>query len=549
MADGDGPIRPRPPTPGQPIPRLWKAEPEPEVEKPARDRRSRRLREQEEKDAKAETPKSKPKAKKSPDRKPSKGKGTLVEETPELDTYEARQRARLLIGGLIVAVALIAAISVYNSIPKSTIDETGVVDEGTGAGTVPTVSPVAPSKLEQEAKNLLGTARDLAKKGHTKEATATLQRVIKAYPKTAAAAAAKQAMDRPGRNLPMFVDEEMVVATPVAKARPGRAEVVNAVDADPTVVSAGTPGDATLHLNPNPAEAPIAKAATASKPLPPGFRMEADSGLHASGWPYQVVSDRDGAVMMLVPAGIYTQGRDDGTPDESPSHKVKLSVFYVDQHEVTIRQYELYLKETGRRHVPARLATKDDPASPNRSDEAPATNITALEAKAYCEWAGKRLPTEAQWEAAARSTDGRPYPWGFSDPVWSRPRAPRQIDPVGSYPLDQSACGALDLAGNAWEWTQDWFDPRYYPQFKGQTAENPTGPLVSRSKPAQVVVKGGSKQWAVAWREGLKPETKLPYVGFRGVLPLEPTTTVVTPNPATPTGRTPPANRGGIVPF
>jgi len=558
MSDGDEPLRPRPHVPGKPLPRTWKSEPEPEPEedRPATKRKSRQALEKEEKEQ-AEKPQAKGtqrKSSKGPDG--AKSKSVLLEETPGLDTYQSRKRARLLLGGLIAATTLVGLVFLYRSFQRPTIDDEGVIDEGSAAVDSPGRLPPGPDSFEAEAKNLLATARQLAKNGKTKEATVILQRLVKSYPKTAAAVAAKEAIDRPAQNLPMFVDEEMVVASATTKARPSGAPSVSAIDAGAAVVSPDMSGNATLQLNPNPAEAPRApsdrteaKPAVPARSLPAGFRIEPESGVHASGWPYQIVSDRDGSVMVLVPAATFIQGRDDGPPDEGPAHKVKLGAFYIDQHEATIRQYDLYLKETGRRRVPARTATKDEPAAPRRTDDDPATNITALEAKAYCEWAGKQLPTEAQWEAAARSTDGRLHPWGSSDPVWSRPRTPRQIDPVGSYPLDQSPYGALDLSGNAWEWTRDWFDSKYYQQFKGQTVENPTGPLTSRARPPQVVVKGGSKSWGVAWREGLKVETKLPYVGFRGVLPLEASTAAAPTQPSPPPGTTPPPNAGGIVPF
>ncbi len=567
MADGDEPIRPRPPVPtkpGQPLPRLWKTEPDPEPEddKPATDRRSRTAREKAEK-AEAEKPKakSKAKAKREPERKaskgagPSKGKGVLLEETPELDTYESRQRVRLLVGGLIAAVALLTGFYLLRSLNGPSISDEEIVDLGPVApDSIAVAAHLTPDKLEQEARVLLDNARTLAKNGKIKESTVILQRIGTSYPKSATAALAKAALDRPARNLPLFLDEEVIVATTTAPKAKTAPTIVNAVDPNATIVAPGSAGNATVHLNPNPAEAPRAssesvagKAAVAARPLPAGFRMEAESGVHGSGWPYQIVSDRDGAVMVLVPAGTFTQGRDEGSPDEAPAHKVKLGAFYVDQHEVTIRQYDLYLKETGRRRGPPR---KEASAPATRGEEDPVTHVTSLDAKAYCEWAGKRLPTEAQWEAAARSTDGRLFPWGGSEPVWSRPRLPRQIDPIGSYPLDQSPYGGLDFAGNAWEWTQDWFDSKYYQQLKGVVTENPTGPASSRARPAMVVVKGGSKNWTIPWREGLKVDAKLPYVGFRGVLPLEQTADgVIAPPPANGQPKAPTPASNGIVPF
>jgi formylglycine-generating enzyme required for sulfatase activity len=329
--------------------------------------------------------------------------------------------------------------------------------------------------------------------------------------------------------------------------------------AAPPRVGPGATADANGVLPPNPAEpgraAPVppatsnAPATVAARPLPAGFHVRTEAGIHASGWPNQVVSDRDGATMVLIPAGTYIQGRDDGMPEEAPEHKVALAAYYIDQHEVTVRQFKLHLKETGGKPLPARTSAKGEANPSVDDDEFPVMNITAREALAYCDWAGKRLPTEAQWEAAARTPDGRPYPWGANPPVWSRPRTPRQIDPVMSFPLDQSPYGVFDLAGNAWEYTKDFYDPRYYQQFRGQVADNPTGPTSSRSRPPQVVVKGTSKSWLVSGREGLKVDGRFPYVGFRGVLPVEGTTSAPTSPANAPGGGTPPATPGGIVPF
>ena len=230
--------------------------------------------------------------------------------------------------------------------------------------------------------------------------------------------------------------------------------------------------------------------------------------MHESGWPLEIVGDRDGAPMVLVPAGEFIMGRDDGEPAERPSHRVSLGTYYIDQHEVTVRQYALFEKEVGARSGKARAKT--DPASEaGEADAMPKVMVSANEARKYAEWCGKRLPTEAQWEMAARTPDGRIYPWGMDPPSWDPPRPPRKVGPVMAFASDVSPYHVYDLAGNAWEWTSDWFDPRYYQRFGNATAVNPTGPDRSPRTP-QLAVKGGSKLWVASWREGLQARDEAP---------------------------------------
>ncbi|HEY2156331.1 MAG TPA: SUMF1/EgtB/PvdO family nonheme iron enzyme, partial [Isosphaeraceae bacterium] len=393
--------------------------------------------------------------------------------------------------------------------------------------------------------------------GNTSGAVAVLDKIIKAYPRTATADEARAALERPAKNLPLFLDRPTVVAAPPATApqpAPAAPTVVNAVPPAPAVKQ-GSTDVAKLDLPRNPSEAPRSPglganpgaAATTSKPIPAGFHARTEAGLSPSGWPYQITSDRDGAVMVLIPAGSYLQGRDNGPPEEAPEHKVNLGAFYIDQHEVTVGQFEIYLKETGKQ-PPSKFSPKPQ-AKAGEDDNLPVVNITAREAKAYCEWAGKYLPTEAQWEAAARTTDGRVHPWGADPPKWDRERAPRQIDPVMSFPLDQSPYGVFDLAGNVWEFTKDYYDPNYYYQFKGRAADNPVGPAKPVRSPSQVVIKGVSKAWLASGREGLRVDNRFPFVGFRGVLPVE---FSATPSTNGPPGGAPgslPTTSGGIVPF
>ncbi len=190
------------------------------------------------------------------------------------------------------------------------------------------------------------------------------------------------------------------------------------------------------------------------------------------------------------------------------------------------------------------------------SADAPAAFVNCRDAEAYALWAGKRLPTEAQWELAARSTDGRRYPWGDQPIKWSRPRKFGQVDPVMSFQEDVSAYGAFDMSGNVMEWTRDWYEPGYFEKFKDKVVENPTGPATQPQKSIQRVVKGGSKSGILFARKGIDIDRRFPNLGFRCTLAVEgpEASAGIAPHPvkpdaqpgAPPPGAGPP---GGDVPF
>jgi formylglycine-generating enzyme required for sulfatase activity len=273
-------------------------------------------------------------------------------------------------------------------------------------------------------------------------------------------------------------------------------------------------------------------------------------GVDTSGWPREIVCGRDGSIMVLVPGGTFLMGRDGGDPSEAPAHQVKVSTFYIDKHEVTNRQFEQFVKEMGPRDERNRALARDG-GGVSLSDDYPVVLVSARDATEYAEWVGKKLPTEAEWEVAARGTDHRIHPWGPLPPVWPKPRQPRQIDAVMSFARDLSPYGVYDMAGNAMEWTRDWYDSSYFSNFRGMISEDPTGPS-SRPPSLQLTVKGGSKQWIVSAREGIKYETRLPFLGFRCVLPVEgPDSVFQSAAPTTPAPVRTAPGRGGkkVVPF
>ena len=487
-----------------------------------------------------------------------KPKASKLEETPTLDTYETRQRVRLLVGSVLGIVVFMTGWGVYRAL--STAERVvDLPDEGKLAQQ-PTANEFDPAKNNLEASQMFSQARLVAQNGNPKGAISLLEKIKTAYPQTPAAKEAGDALERPKQGLPMFVDGPAVVAkAPDATPRPVEPPVP-VVDAVPPTPSAPSKAEASTDVqivrpaNPpeprQPGTALVSSANVAARPLPAGFKARPEAGVHATGWPLEIVGDRDGATMVLVPGGTFTMGRDDGPPAEAPAHQVQLGTYYIDQHEVTARQYARFQQESGKKFDGKSVAR--DNGSPEPSENQPVVKITAREALEYARWAGKGLPTEAQWEMAARTPDGRIHPWGPDSPNWQRPRASKQIDPVMSFPADLSPYGAYDLAGNAWEWTMDWYDPTYFQQFKTGIANNPIGPIQSKAKPPQVTVKGGSRQWQSAWREGVKVDARLAYVGFRCALTVDAQTGQApgetSPSPAPP-GANPAGANNGLVPF
>ena len=235
--------------------------------------------------------------------------------------------------------------------------------------------------------------------------------------------------------------------------------------------------------------------------------------------------------MVYVPAGEFVMGSDDGPPHEAPAHKAFLDAFYIDKYEVTNADYyPFWMADGGERstHTPisyGELTGGDWPEIAQTRPNYPAVGVSWADAVAYAAWAGKRLPTEAEWEKAARSADGRLWPWGnlFSRlihgvtvhaNVWNgRDGYDNGLAPVGGYPTGASPYGALDMAGNVWEWVADWYSESYY--HRGPS-HNPTGPEIGSRR----VVRGGS--WVnepqlsrCANHMGRHPGVGTSFIGFR----------------------------------
>lgn len=200
-----------------------------------------------------------------------------------------------------------------------------------------------------------------------------------------------------------------------------------------------------------------------------------------------VPSGRSGAAdgMVRVDGGPFLMGSDRDGPGEAPVHRLSLPAFWIDRHKVTNREFAAFLNSRGLKSAEGEDAfDRDDPdARIHRVDgrfvpdagfeEHPAVEVSWFGARDYCAWRGKRLPTEAEWEKAARGIDGRRYPWGDEPPsprraVYGRPY--NETEPVGLLPAGASPYGAHDVVGNLREWTSSQFRPYPYAPDDGREA-------------------------------------------------------------------------------
>jgi len=222
--------------------------------------------------------------------------------------------------------------------------------------------------------------------------------------------------------------------------------------------------------------------------------------------------------MVTIPEGEFIMGVDgiQALEDERPSHRPWLDAFTIDAHEVTTAQYSAFVTAAGR-PAPWQWETVDF----SQHGDRPVIGIDWFDADAYCRWKGKRLPTEAEWEKAARGTDGRLYPWGNQTPtkdlanfaLGARFSYGQVLMSVRSYEQGKSPFGLSQMAGNVYEWVQDWYAANYY---EVSPARNPQRPDQGQFK----VLRGGSwsdlpKYLLTYSRFKLPPETRNSYTGFR----------------------------------
>jgi formylglycine-generating enzyme required for sulfatase activity len=282
------------------------------------------------------------------------------------------------------------------------------------------------------------------------------------------------------------------------------------------VVLVGDSKVAPNHLAVGTAVAPTSFPPRPDFKLPTGFTALAHFGYAEDGLPRRIRCDKDNSVMALVSGGGATVGADDGPPEARPAWSAFLEPFYMDVTEVTVAEFNRFREDQreNKKRIPL------PPANESAGPHFPALGIPWGDANAYVRWLDKELPTEAEWEKSARGPDGLRTVWGNGREVWPGPRTPQTITAVGTYSGDQSVYGVFDLAGNAREWTSDWFAADAHQEVaasSGRLARNWPGPRKA-GIPGHRVIKGNGPDWSAWHRGSAEMSARLPDVGFRGIV-------------------------------
>ncbi|MEZ4712051.1 MAG: bifunctional serine/threonine-protein kinase/formylglycine-generating enzyme family protein [Caldilineaceae bacterium] len=435
----------------------------------------------------------------------------VLEETKPLPPTPARWR---LIGGVSILATLALLIFLIILIPNSWI-------------AAPSSPNSPPSPTAQDVP--VATSGAIAA-GQTLSATATLT----AAPPTSAPSAPLSPVDTATLTATVTLSLTAVAALPTATNTPADPPSATPTEAATTTPSATTAATDTATSPPtatetapasSPTPSPTATTAATATPsstnaptataaptasLPASASLAAPPASAAAGETW--VNESDGALYHFVPAGVFTMGST-LERDESPVHEVNLDAFWVMETEVTNALYGECVAADA--CTPPNNKFWQDPGLANH----PVTHVTWAQASEYAQWSGGRLPTEAEWEKAARGTDQRAFPWPDDEAGdhGANVNAATTVT-VGSYPESASPFGALDMAGNVEEWVADWYSPTYYAE---SPLANPPGPAEGLFR----IVRGGSYlsnrgAARTAKRDRALPGSGFESVGFRVVIPV-----------------------------
>lgn len=311
--------------------------------------------------------------------------------------------------------------------------------------------------------------------------------------------------------------------------------------AEPTAVPTSTP----LPTQPLPTDTPVIVilSPTPEPTLPPTVTPLPQPTEELVEAARERVREKDGMPMVFVPSGTYPRGSDaadpNADPDETPQRDVTIDAFYIDKYEVSVAQYAAFLSDVGDHRSScgggvdcARTSAETDGGTyllenqerpdpyfaQNNFGNFPINYVSWPGARDYCNWAGGRLPTEAEWEYAARGTDGRIYPWGNEPPDRSKAVFEsdfRSLLAVDTLPDGASPFGALSMAGSMWEWVGDWYDAEYY---AWGPDTNPPGPPQGTERVARGgawVIDNTAARIRAANRNSFRPAAMRADVGFR----------------------------------
>ena len=298
-------------------------------------------------------------------------------------------------------------------------------------------------------------------------------------------------------------NEPNAIPTPsIEIAIPSSETPVRVASIAPTTTSGptntGTDGPLpTLTISPTPTLSPTPTRTPApTVPIPAGIQVVATR-----------VAEEDGMIQVYVSEGHFLMGSvpedREAYDNEKPQRSIYLNAFWIDQVEVTNGMYAACVAAGKCSPLLSNgSSTRDSYFNDPQYSHYPIIEVSWDDADTYCRWVGRRLPTEAEWEKAARGTDGRTYPWGNDTPTVYLLNFNQHIGDtteVGAYSSGASPYGALDMAGNVWEWVADWYDEEYYSN--SSENQNPRGPTAGRVK----VLRGGSWRNDDQWvRTGIR---------------------------------------------